>query len=282
MRPLALSELLLTELQRVDGDASLAPPLNRRLYLSLRGAILAGRITAGVQLPSTRDLARDLDLSRNTVMSAINQLTAEGYLTARQGSGTFVSETLPELGPLSPVRGRRQAQPHGANGSPRELSQRGNLLTAQSGSADFEVQPFAPGAIEFAEFPIQLWQKLQAKYWRSLDRDLLDYGQEGGYMPLRAAIAQYLSLSRSVRVTPEQVLITSGTQQSLDLAARLLTDHGDEAWVENPCYCGARRALQAAGLRLKPIDVDLEGMAPSAADWQQGKPRLIYVTPSHQ
>ena len=282
MRPLALSELLLTELQRVEGDTGLAPPLNRRLYLSLRGAILAGRITAGVQLPSTRDLARDLNLSRNTVMSAINQLTAEGYLTARQGSGTFVSETLPELGPLSPTRGRRQAHSSGESGSPRELSQRGNLLTARSGSADFEVQPFAPGEIEFAEFPIQLWQKLQAKYWRSLDRDLLDYGQEGGYMPLRVAIAGYLSLSRSVRVTPEQVLITSGTQQSLDLAARLLTDHGDEAWVENPCYWGARRALQAAGLKLKPIDVDLEGMAPSATDWQQGRPRLIYVTPSHQ
>jgi len=262
----------------------MAPPLNRRLYLSLRSAILSGRITAGLQLPSTRDLARDLNLSRNTVMSAINQLTAEGYLTARQGSGTFVSDTLPELGPLSPaVRGRKPA-PVGraASESPRELSQRGNLLTAQSGSADFEVQPFAPGEIEFAEFPIQLWQKLQAKYWRSLDRDLLDYGQEGGYMPLRAAIAGYLSLSRSVRVTPEQVLITSGTQQSLDLAARLLTDHGDEAWVENPCYWGARRALQAAGLRLKPIDVDVEGIAPSTTDWQQGRPRLIYVTPSHQ
>ncbi|MGA8008940.1 MAG: PLP-dependent aminotransferase family protein [Thiomonas sp.] len=284
MRPLALSELLLTELQRVEGDANVAQPLNRRLYLSLRGAILAGRITAGGQLPSTRDLAGDLNLSRNTVMSAINQLTAEGYLTARQGSGTFVSDTLPELGPLSPaVRGRKPAQSASLNcESPRELSQRGSLLTAQSGSADFEVQPFAPGEIEFSEFPIQLWQKLQAKYWRSLDRDLLDYGQEGGYMPLRVAMAQYLSLSRSVRVTPEQVLITSGTQQSLDLAARLLTDHGDDAWVENPCYWGARRALQAAGLRLRPIPVDAEGIAPSTADWQQGKPRLIYVTPSHQ
>jgi len=284
MRPLALSELLLTELQREGNDATTAAPLNRRLYLSLRGAVLSGRITAGLQLPSTRDLARDLNLSRNTVMSAMNQLTAEGYLTARQGSGTFVSDTLPELRPLSPaMRKRKPLEVASAAGeSPRELSQRGNLLTAQSGSANFEVQPFAPGEIEFAEFPIQLWQKLQAKYWRSLDRDLLDYGQEGGYMPLRAAIAAYLSLSRSVRVTPEQVLITSGTQQSLDLTARLLTDHGDEAWVENPCYWGARRALQAAGLKLKPIDVDAEGMAPTAADWQQGKPRLIYVTPSHQ
>jgi GntR family transcriptional regulator/MocR family aminotransferase len=281
VRSLDLSELLLTELQRVDAESANLPPLNRRLYLSLRTAILSGRITAGVQLPSTRDLARDLDVSRNTVMSAINQLTAEGYLTARQGSGTFVSDTLPDRGPLTPAaRGRRSATDAPAE-SPCELSRRGALLTAQSGSADYEVQPFAPGAIEFAEFPVQVWQKLQAKYWRGVDRDLLDYGQKGGYMPLRAAVAQYLSLSRSVRVTPEQVLITSGTQQSIDLAARLLTDHDDEAWVENPGYWGATRALQAAGLRLRPIAVDAEGIAPSTADWQS-KPRLIYVTPSHQ
>lgn len=281
MRSYDLAELLLTELHRADNPHH-AAPLNRRLYQTLRGTILAGRLTAGTQLPSTRDLARDLDLSRNTVMSAVSQLTAEGYLTAQQGSGTYVSDTLPDQRPLSPTASAKLRQSKPVDANPRELSQRGALLTAQSGSVDFEVQPFAPGEIEFSEFPIQLWQKLQAKYWRSLDRDLLDYGQEGGYMPLRVAIAQYLSLSRSVRVTPEQVLITSGTQQSLDLAARLLTDHGDEAWVENPCYWGARRALQAAGLKLKPIDVDVEGMAPSATDWQQGRPRLIYVTPSHQ
>lgn len=280
MRPLDLAELLLTDLQRLDEPDAAAQPLNRRLYLSLREAVLAGRITAGVQLPSTRDLAHDLGLSRNTVMSAVNQLTAEGYLTARQGSGTFVSDTLPDLGPLSPAA--RARKPNSLRQPERRLSQRGRMLTTQSGSAQFEVQPFAPGLIEFTEFPIQLWQKLQAKYWRSLDRDLLDYGQEGGYMPLRAAIAQYLMLSRSVRVTPEQVLITSGTQQSIDLAARLLTDHGDEAWVENPCYWGARRAFEGAGLRLRPIAVDSEGLAPTAAELAGGQPRMIYVTPSHQ
>ncbi|MDE1952087.1 MAG: PLP-dependent aminotransferase family protein [Betaproteobacteria bacterium] len=280
MRSYDLAELLLTELHRADNPHH-AAPLNRRLYQTLRSTILGGRLTAGTQLPSTRDLARDLDLSRNTVMSAVGQLVAEGYLTAQQGSGTYVSDTLPDQRPLTPANASRARQMREADANPRDLSQRGGLLTQSSGSAQFEVQPFAPGAIEFTEFPIQLWQKLQAKYWRSLDRDLLDYGQEGGYMPLRVAIAQYLTLSRSVRVTPEQVLITSGTQQSIDLAARLLTDHGDEAWVENPCYWGARRALQAAGLQLRPIGVDADGIAPTAIDWQ-GNPRLIYVTPSHQ
>ncbi len=280
MRSYDLAELLLTELHRVDSPHANAP-LNRRLYHTMRSTILAGHLTAGAQLPSTRDLARDLELSRNTVMSAVGQLAAEGYLTAQQGSGTYVSDTLPDQRPLTPASHARSRQAAAESTNPRDLSQRGSLLTQSSGSQQFEVQPFAPGAIEFTDFPIQLWQKLQAKYWRSLDRDLLDYGQEGGYMPLREAIAQYLTLSRSVRVKPEQVLITSGTQQAIDLTARLLTDHGDEAWVENPCYWGARRALQSAGLTLRPVDVDAEGIAPSAADWQRN-PRLIYVTPSHQ
>jgi len=144
------------------------------------------------------------------------------------------------------------------------------------------VQPFAPGALDFADFPIQLWQKLQTKYWRSLDRNLLDYGQEGGYMPLREAIARYLTLSRSVRVTPAQVLITTGTQQAIDLAARLLTDHGDEAWIENPSYWGARRGTRSG-----------RGCACAPSTWTPrasrrarptgiSRPRLIYVTPSHQ
>ena len=274
MRSCDLAELLLTELHRADSPQQKAP-LNRRLYHTLRGTILAGKLTAGTRLPSTRDLARDLDLSRNTVMSAIGQLAAEGYLTAQQGSGTFVSATLPDQRPLTPARAAAPQR------NPRILSRRGALLTRSSGAERLEVQPFAPGSADYSEFPIQLWHKLQAKYWRTLDRDLLDYGQRGGHMPLRRAIAQYLTLSRSVRVTPEQVFITAGTQQAIDLTARLLTDHGDLAWVENPCYWGARAALLAAGLRLHPVAVDAEGIAPRAADWQAA-PRLIYVTPSHQ
>lgn len=278
MRSYDLTERLLTELQRTDAPHAQAP-LNRRLYHVLRETILAGHLEAGTRLPSTRALACELGLSRNTVMSAVNQLVAEGYLSAQQGSGTYVSDTLPDQKPLTPPASAVRRVPAADN--PRDLSDRGALLTRHSGSQDYEVQPFAPGALDFADFPIQLWQKLQTKYWRSLDRNLLDYGQEGGYMPLRKAIARYLTLSRSVRVTPEQVLITAGTQQAIDLAARLLTDHGDEAWIENPSYWGARRALEAAGLRLRPIAVDAEGIAPREVDWHT-RPRLIYVTPSHQ
>jgi GntR family transcriptional regulator / MocR family aminotransferase len=284
MRSDQLSELLLTELAREDARDAVAP-LNRRLYLILRGAILAGRLPSGGQLPSTRTLAHDLSLSRNTVLSAINQLIAEGYLQAHQGSGTFVVELLPDSPPLAMAQ-RRPAELL-QDPQRRHLSQRGKSLTANPGGRDFEVQPFsaAPNTLlDLSEFPVAIWQKLQAKHWRYLNRIMLDYDVEGGFKPLKRVLAQYLTLSRSVKVTPEQIVITAGTQQAIDLAARLLTDHGDTAWIENPCYWGARRALEAAGLKLHPITVDNDGLAPTPQDWANtnNPPRLIYVTPSHQ
>lgn len=280
MRSHDLAEHLLTAL-RHPAEAQRALPLNRRLYLTLRAAILDNTLSGGSQLPSTRDLARDLELSRNTVLSAINQLISEGYLTARRGSGTFVSDTLPDARPRGTPFSTKVREPRLIDPTHRALSRRGQQITGNPGSRDFEVQPFVPGTMDLADFPIQVWHKLQNKYWRYLQRDLLDYGQEGGYLPLRQALARYLTLSRSVRVEPEQILITAGTQQAIDLAARLLTDHGDTAWVENPCYWGARRALESAGLKLHAVPVDGEGLNPSAGDWQT-RPRLIYTTPSHQ
>jgi GntR family transcriptional regulator / MocR family aminotransferase len=285
MRSDQLPELLLTELSREDGPGAGAP-LNRRLYLLLRGAILSGRLPPGSQLPSTRTLAHELSLSRNTMLSAINQLLAEGYLNARQGSGTFVADTLPDSLPAGlPTPTQRRAPASSLDPQRRHLSTRGKTLTRSSGADDFEVLPFAAGGapLDLSEFPVAIWQKLQAKHWRYLNRNLLDYGNDGGLKNLKRSLAHYLTLSRSVRVTAEQVIITAGTQQAIDLAARMLTDHGDTAWVENPCYWGACRALDAAGLKLRPIAVDADGLAPAAEDFAaQPTPRLIYVTPSHQ
>jgi GntR family transcriptional regulator/MocR family aminotransferase len=119
------------------------------------------------------------------------------------------------------------------------------------------------------------------RQWRAPDPALLDSSHDGGYLPLRQAIADYLRVSRAVNLTVDQVLITSGTQQSIDLCARLLTDYNDFVWVENPCYWAARRVLEVNGLQLHAVSVDKEGMAPSTEDFRI-KPRLIYTTPSHQ
>ncbi|MCX7278077.1 MAG: PLP-dependent aminotransferase family protein [Burkholderiales bacterium] len=268
-----LSEFLVTEINKVGAQDAL--PLHRLLYESLRRAILGGKITAGDRLPSSRKLSQDLDVSRNTVVAAINQLTVEGYLVSHVGSGTFVSDNL------SKVSLARKQTARTEPGHCTQLSKRGRALAETFCASELEVQPFTPGIADFSAFPVQLWQRLQNKYWRMTYPDMLDYSSSGGYAPLRRAIANHLRMFRSVILDPSQVLITSGTQQSLELCAQLLADHGDTVWLEDPAYWGAAKAFMATGLKLHPISVDQEGIAPDAAD-NAHAPRLVYVTPSHQ
>jgi GntR family transcriptional regulator/MocR family aminotransferase len=266
------SDLLANLLSQPDFHPRL--PQQRRLYEAAKGAIDQHLLGAGAKLPSSRDLARDLAIARNTVIAAFEQLAAEGYVASARGSGTYVSD-LPAL------NGRGALNAAQAQSSPAPLSRRGSAITAFAAGARFEIQPFAPGEADFSSFPFKLWQRLQNRVWREARADLLDYGQSGGYLPLRQVITEYLRMSRSVKVSVEQVLITAGTQQSLDLCAQLLADAGDTAWVEDPCYWGARRVFQASDLLLHPITVDADGMAISEHDLLTS-PRLIYVTPSHQ
>ncbi len=268
-----LSEFLITEINKVGAQDAL--PLHRLLYESLRRAVLGGKIAAGDRLPSSRKLAQDLDVSRNTVVAAISQLTVEGYLVSHVGSGTFVSDSL------SKVNVARRLAVQAEPGHCARLSQRGRALAETFCASALEVQPFTPGIADFSAFPVQLWQRLQNKYWRMTYPDMLDYSASGGYAPLRRAIANHLRVFRSVILDPSQVLITSGTQQSLELCAQLLADHGDTVWLEDPAYWGAVKAFMATGLKLHPISVDEEGIAPSPAD-NAHPPRLVYVTPSHQ
>jgi GntR family transcriptional regulator/MocR family aminotransferase len=128
---------------------------------------------------------------------------------------------------------------------------------------------------------VALWQRLQNKHWRMTYPDMLDYSYSGGYAPLRRAVADYLRVFRSVQLEVEQVIITSGTQQSMELCAQLLADHNDTVWLEDPAYWGAVKAFIATGLKLHPVAVDQHGIAPQAQD-EASPPRLIYVTPSHQ
>ena len=270
------SELLATTLAQSDFYPGL--PQQRRLYEAAKAAIHQQLLGAGNKLPSSRDLARDLCIARNTVIAAFEQLGAEGYVTSTLGSGTYVAD----IQTLTPIGTRTAEQPGDSkNPSAAPLSKRGQQITAFAAGPRFEIQPFVPGDADFSSFPFKVWQRLQNRVWREARPDLLDYGQAGGYLPLRQAIAEYLRISRSVKVSVEQIMITSGTQQSLDLCAQLLADVGDTAWVEDPCYWGARRVFEACDLSLHPITVDTDGMALEPADLATN-PRLIYVTPSHQ
>lgn len=254
-------------------------PQQRRLYEAAKAAIHQELLAASSKLPSSRDLARDLGISRNTVIAAFEQLAAEGYVTSHAGSGTFVANLEERMIGADALSGVPPS--HSAHTQSTLLSRRGAEITSFATDARHEIQPFAPGEADFSSFPFKLWQRLQNRVWREVRPDLLDYSQVGGYLPLRQAITEYLRLSRSVKLSVEQVMITAGTQQSLDLCAQLLTDAGDTVWVEDPCYWGARSVFQTRELTLHPITVDADGMALDAADLKTD-PRLIYVTPSHQ
>jgi GntR family transcriptional regulator/MocR family aminotransferase len=279
MKQLVLSEWLLTQLSQ--GKFPTRMPNHRRVYETIRRAITEQVLPSGSRLPSTRSLADDLSVSRNTILAAFDQLLDEGYVAAKTGSGTFVCYKQTELlfsQAENISNSIRTSNPLNTEGE-ITLSKRG--VAASDSPDNHEVQPFTPGEDDYSRFPIALWRRLLNRHWRALNPALLDSSHDGGYLPLRQAIADYLRVSRAVNLNVNQVIITSGTQQSIDLCARLLTDHNDCVWVENPCYWAARRVLEVNGLRLHPVAVDNEGMAPSTQDFRV-TPRLIYTTPSHQ
>ncbi len=263
-------------------DAGAAEPMFRQLYERLRSAVLAGELRAGTRLPSTRALASALGVSRNTVMASFEQLLAEGYLEGRVGAGTYVTHTLPD----DLLRLREQAGPiEATTGSAKPLSRRGELLTATPVSyarLPGPPRPFRIGVPAADAFPFELWSRLVARRWRSAPQELLGYGDPAGYRPLREAIAAYVGVARGVRCDAGQVVIVGGSQQALDLSARLLLDDGDAVWMEEPGYQGARAAFRGAGARVVPVPVDDEGLDVAAGMALCPDAAMAYVTPSHQ
>ncbi|MEP7189771.1 MAG: PLP-dependent aminotransferase family protein [Roseiflexaceae bacterium] len=261
-------------------DSNLAMPLHRQLYDWIRSAILAGHLAAHTRIPASRTLAQELGISRNTVMDAYAQLLSEGYIEGKTGSGTYVTHPLPDavlqLGSITTV----------ADMAPqRSPSQRGTLLASTLVSISRDTgypRPFQPGLPSFDTFPFDIWSRLMARQWRHPPSELLSYGVPNGYSPLREAIAEYLIVARGVRCTPEQIIIVAGSQQGLDLAARVLLDPGDKVWLEDPGYIGARGALQSAGAELVPVPIDQEGLNITEAIKRCATARLVYITPSHQ
>ena len=274
-------------------DARSTAPLYRQLYDGLRQAIVAGRLRPGARLPAARALGGDLALSRNTVEQAYEQLHAEGYLDRHPRRGTFVSETTPDsvLHATALVRAPRRAihaVHRSLNALPprRALSSRGEAianLTLPAGVNSFSApRPFRPGVPALDAFPIALWARLSARHWRRATRRHLAYGHSAGYLPLRDAIAQHVATARGVRCTPDQVIIVGGSQQALALATRLLLDPGDEVWMEEPGYVGARAAFTACEARMIPVPVDDEGLDIDAGERLAPDARMAFVTPSHQ
>jgi GntR family transcriptional regulator/MocR family aminotransferase len=270
-------------LQRIERGT--LQPVNRQIYQVIRAAILSHALPVGLQLPSSRELARELAMSRNTVTHAYEQLIAEGYLETRTGAGTFIADTAPDQ--IADAAGA--GAPGAVPASPLGLSSRGAQLIARAGVSALQWGAFMPGVPDVTQFPSKVWSRLQNKHWRRSRAELLTYDSGGGYLPLREAIADYLRVSRSVNCGAGQVIITTGIHQSIDLAARLLGEPGDQAWVEEPGYWGTRSVCLSLGILPVPMAIDAEGMqlAQDGLEENEGTrdgvaPRFIFVTPSHQ
>jgi len=249
----------------------------------VRSAILRGMLKPGMAMLSTRVLARDLGIARQTVVLAYARLAAEGYLDGKPGSATRVSAVLPERLLHTARNGIERAAHSDPHALAAPLSLRG---TATAGLPVTPARPWAtllaPGIPALDEFPFRVWERLAGEVWRGRPAGLLGYAEPGGHRPLREAIAAYLAPVRGIACDPGQVVVTSGSQQAIDLAARLLADIGDEAWAEDPAYVAGRHALAAAGLRTVPVPVDEEGLDVAAGERLAPRARLVLVTPSHQ
>ena len=261
---------------QVDRDNG--TPLFRQVYLQVRAAILSRTLPPGRKLPSTRALAARLGLARASVVSAYEQLLAEGYLAGKVGSGTYISSDLPE-----PIEGRPAHRRAASPARRPRLSRRARTLQeVVESTAESDVRPFAMGRCRVDQRTVEAWRALSHRAARTLGPVHLGYTDARGLLDLRREIADYLRATRSVRCDPEQIVITAGTQQALDIAIRVLLDPDDEVWVEDPCYPLTSGALAAAGVKLRPIAVDAQGLNVRAGIRSAPRARAAFVTPSHQ
>jgi GntR family transcriptional regulator/MocR family aminotransferase len=246
------------------------------LYGELRNAILEGRLRPGTRLPASRDFARLHRLSRGTVVSVFERLQAEGYLSSRVGSGTWVDYCV---GAGDPVRTRHLTPPAYVR---RVISAYIRPKPFVGLDATGGVRPFRMREPALAEFPAKLWGYTAARRARTFTSWLRTEDDGRGYRPLRDAIAHYLGSSRGVRCGADQIVVVSGVQQALDLLARLLLKRDDPVWMEDPGYFGASIAFANVGARIVPVPVDEQGLSVSAGSRMCARPRGMYLTPAHQ
>ncbi|KPC31456.1 GntR family transcriptional regulator [Pseudomonas syringae pv. cilantro] len=276
--------------------------LSKQLYEILRQQILDGSLGGGIRLPASRDLARSLSISRNSVMRAYDQLYAEGFVAGRVGDGTYVAQlsgacaglrsaACEKLSTELPI-GLHTGLCTALSTDTAEIPLKSHVEVIHSPSLKFlenhhlQVPPsdapkaFRVGVPAFDLFPFALWGKLYAAFWRKPDLGQLGYGAAAGEWRLRELIAVYLRSSRGLHCTAEQIVITNGAQHAISLCAQLLLTPGEGVALENPGYRAAGHAFAMAGGRLQGIAVDSEGMR--CVDLEQADCQLAYVTPSHQ
>jgi GntR family transcriptional regulator / MocR family aminotransferase len=259
-------------------------PMYRQLYDWFRSAITDGRLRPGQRVPSTRNLAAELKISRIPVLNAYEQLLAEGYFETYLGAGTCVAGSIPNatlpppFGKAGKGFGGKAAKVRSRRTSRREVA----LTQLPTQSWLNIVGAFRVSLPALDHFPISVWSKLVARHSRKPPRGVMGYGDAMGYLPLREAIAEYLGAVRSVRCEPSQIMVTTGSQQGLQLSAQVLLDPKDRVWLEEPGYPSARQAFITAGAHLIPVPVDHEGLNVEEMIRRGQSARAVYITPSHQ
>jgi GntR family transcriptional regulator/MocR family aminotransferase len=257
-------------------------PLHRQIYEALKAGIREGRFRPGSRLPSTRALCADLKVSRNTVLAAYEQLLAEGYALSRERATTVVADVMPPRAPSTIARTEPTPAPR--------LSAYAQRLTREPSmppSGSYTARPglrwdFRYGKPAVDDFPHDVWRRLLAAHARRPSSDSLGYAAPAGHGPLREALADYLHRARGLHCDAERIVIVNGSQQAIDLAARVLLDAGDAAVVEEPQYTGATVAFDALGARLIRVPTDAQGLDPALLPSAGQRARLAYVTPCHQ
>ena len=254
-------------------------PLKRQLYLAIRDIIVAGMLPAGTRLPSTRRLAHTHGVSRSTVVEVFEQLLADDLTAGTIGSGTYTNA-------VTAIGKRVSAVTPRTLNKKTHLSERGRRIAGIPLTYGVYrrriIGAFRNGLPALDLFPHESWARHLAKAARQATPALLDYGDAAGFAPLRKAIAERLAITRSVRCSPEQIFVVEGTQHALDTIAQVLLDPSDEVWIEDPGFPGARLAFSAAGAKLRPVPLDDQGINVEFGAEHWPKPRLIFVSPSHQ
>src|ERR1700733_3001027 len=272
-----------TFLPLISLNSRVKTPLYKQLYDWFRKAITDGQLHPGQRVPSTRGLAAELKISRIPVLNAYEQLLAEGYFETFVGAGTCVARSIPDdtLRPAA-VKARKGLQKLVEKPGPRRMSRRGTALTHMHAQSWLDnLSAFRVSLPALDHFPIGIWSKLVARHSRRPSKGIMAYGDAKGYLPFREAIAEYLGAVRGVRCDPSQILVTTGSQQALQISAQVLLDPNDRVWMEEPGYPGARQAFLTVGAQLVPARVDDDGMNVAEIIRRGGDARVVYVTPSH-
>jgi GntR family transcriptional regulator/MocR family aminotransferase len=262
-------------------DRHSGKPLYKQLYEGYRDAIVERRLRAGQRLPSTRSLAAELRISRIPVLNAFEQLLAEGYFESRVGSGTYIADALP--GEQIQPQGRAAARAAPARPAARPVARETvELAGVEPGQWYRGRGAFNVGEPPLDRFPLATWSRLAARHARRSDAGLLPYSNPMGLESLREAVAEYLRTARAVRCEADQIMIVNGSQQALDLTARVLLEPGSPVWIEEPGYFGAHGVLRLSRAELVPVPVDDQGLDVEAGIARCPRARAAFVTPSHQ